>query len=100
MRIRAGVIALMIGGTSIAFGEPPKGHRIRMVAFGANQPAGTRRYHIVLLRDVIGYLRRYLRDHWSIAHYADFKDPAFSFLMMLEKAGAPVNVAADMAGGS
>lgn len=66
----------------------PAGHRIRMVAFGSVRPAGVHKYRIVLLRDVIGYLQRHLRDHWDVVHHADFKDPAFSFLMMLEKAGS------------
>jgi hypothetical protein len=42
----------------------------------------------VLLRDVVEFLRRFLRAHWDVLHHADFKDPAFSFLMMLEKADA------------
>ena len=65
----------------------PTGHQIRMVAFGSVAPAGHHRYRVVLLRDVVAFLRRHLRDHWEIVHRADFKDPAFSFLMMLEKAG-------------
>jgi hypothetical protein len=65
----------------------PAGHHIRMVAFGSVAPAGHHRHRVILLRDVIAFLRRHLRSHWDIVHRADFKDPAFSFLMMLEKAG-------------
>ena len=67
----------------------PAGHQIRMLAFGSVAPAGHQRHRVVLLRDVVAFLRRHLRDHWEIVHRADLKDPAFSFLMRLEKAGCP-----------
>ena len=71
----------------------PAGHRIRLLAFGSMPPERSRpRYRVVLLRDVLGFLRRYLRTHWDVLHHADFKDPAFSFLMMLEKAGTQAEV--------
>ena len=66
----------------------PAGHQVRMVAFGSIAPARPHpTYQIVLLGDVLRFLRRYLHAHWSVLHHADFKDPAFSFLMMLEKVG-------------
>lgn len=66
----------------------PAGHQVRMVAFGSIAPARPHpTYQVVLLGDILRYLRRYLQSHWSVLHHADFKDPAFSFLMMLEKAG-------------
>src|SRR6266540_2102183 len=71
----------------------PAGHRVRLVAFGSVPPERNHpRYRVVLLRDVLGFLRRFLRTHWDVLHHADFKDPAFSFLMMLEKAGAHAEV--------
>ena len=68
----------------------PAGHRVRLVAFGSVPPAGVHRFRVILLKDVVEYLRRHLRRHWDVLHHADFKDPAFSFLMMLEKAGEGV----------
>ena len=66
----------------------PAGHQVRMMAFGSISPAGPHpTYQVVLLRDILRFLRRHLQAHWSVLHQADFKDPAFSFLMMLEKAG-------------
>ena len=47
---------------------------------------GRRDDQVILLGDVLRFLRRYLRAHWSVLHHADFKDPAFSFLMLVEKA--------------
>lgn len=66
----------------------PAGHQVRMVAFGSVRPSGPHRtFQVVLLGDVLRFLRKYLHAHWSVLHHADFKDPAFSFLMLLEKAG-------------
>lgn len=65
------------------------GHDVRLIAFGSAKPTRfTRASHVILLGDIILFLRRYLRAHWDVLHHADFKDPAFSLLMMLEKAGA------------
>lgn len=64
----------------------PSGHSICMIAFGSTSPAGSHRYAVVLLAQVIQFLRNYLRDNWDVLHHADFKDPAFGFLMTLEKA--------------
>lgn len=68
----------------------PGGHRIRMVAFGSTAPSGSQRYRVILLGHVVEHLRRYLRDNWDVLHSADFKEPAFGFLMTLEKAGRGV----------
>lgn len=83
------VEALMCDGRTVN----PAGHRVRLVAFGSVPPERSQpRYRVVLLRDVVDFLRRFLRAHWNVLHHADFKDPAFSFLMMLEKAGATAEV--------
>ena len=83
------VEALMRDGHTVT----PSGHRVRLLAFGSMPPERSHpRYRVVLLRDVLEFLRRFLRTHWDVLHHADFKDPAFSFLMMLEKAGAPAEV--------
>lgn len=77
----------------------PAGHRIRLVAFGSVPPPGVHRFRVIRLKDVVEYLRRHLRRHWEVLHHADFKDPAFSFLMMLEKAGDRVGQHASSSGG-
>lgn len=64
----------------------PSGHRIRMVAFGSVTPGGSHRYFVITLGHVVQFLRQYLHDNWDILHNAEFKDPAFGFLMTLEKA--------------
>ena len=66
----------------------PAGHQVRMVAFGSAPPSGLHpAFKVILLRDVLRFLQRYLLAHWSVLHHADFKDPAFSFLMLLQKTG-------------
>jgi hypothetical protein len=72
----------------------PGGHRIRMVAFGSIAPGRSHRYAVILLGHVVEFLRRYLCENWDVLHTAEFKDPAFGFLMTLEKAdrGLPANV--------
>jgi len=73
----------------------PAGHQVRMVAFGSLPPSRPHpTYQVVLLGDILRFMRRYLQTHWSALHHADFKDPAFSFLMMLEKAGMTSSTAA------
>ena len=70
----------------------PGGHSIRMIAFGSTLPGGSHRYAVIALGHVIQFLRNYLCENWDVLHHADFKDPAFGFLMTLEKAkrGLPV----------
>jgi hypothetical protein len=63
----------------------PVGHQIRMVAFGATAGGG-RGYHTITLGHAVRFLQDYLRDHWEVVRHSDHKDPAFGFLVMLEKA--------------
>ena len=72
----------------------PGGHRIRTIAFGSIAPGGTHRHTVILLGHVVEFLRTYLRENWDILHTAEFKDPAFGFLITLEKAsrGLPKRV--------
>ena len=64
----------------------PAGRNVRMVAFGSTPPSQPHPpYQVILLRDILRFLRQYMRAHWPVLHHADFKDPAFSVLMMLEK---------------
>lgn len=64
----------------------PAGHRIRLVAFGdavdGEFQAGRT---TVPMRHVVEYLQDYLRRHWSVLRHAQFHDPAFATLALLEK---------------
>lgn len=63
----------------------PVGHEIRVVAFGSTVDA-PRSYHTVTLGHVLTFLQEYLREHWEVIGHTDNKDPAFGFLVLLEKA--------------
>lgn len=63
------------------------GYQIRLVAFGAFPPgAEIPPCRIISLGHVLRYLQDYVRRHWSMLRQVQFKDPAFGFLMTLEKA--------------
>ncbi|HLB54964.1 MAG TPA: hypothetical protein VJK71_07645, partial [Gemmatimonadales bacterium] len=65
----------------------PIGHRVRLVAFGAIPGGGGRPPHeVILLGHVVEYLRSQIARHWDTLRHTDYKDPAFGFLMTLEKA--------------
>ena len=68
------------GQTTIA-----NGHRVRLAAFGSTV-GKSRTCHVVTLGQVIDYLNRFIGFHWDVLHHAQFKDPGFGLLMMLEKA--------------
>jgi hypothetical protein len=77
------VDALLRDGTT----RLPVGHRVRLVAFGSSlDPAAGRRYLGIELGHIVRSLQEYLRGHWDVLHHADYKDPAFGFLVTLEKA--------------
>lgn len=63
------------------------GHLVRLVAFGSLPPlSGTGKYEVISLGHVRDFLEAYIREHWDVLCHAQFKDPAFGFEMMLEKA--------------
>jgi len=67
--------------------EPPDGPRIRLMSFGARPPSqrdGTYRWR--LLGDLAGFMHRTITEHWKAAQTIQSKDPALSFLLLLEKA--------------
>lgn len=64
----------------------PRGHRTRLVAFGSTPPGGFHRYQVILLGHIVQFLKEYINEHWEVLHAAEFKDPAFGFLMAVEKA--------------
>jgi hypothetical protein len=65
------------------------GHTVRLVAFGSHAPEGGRspRHSVVLLGSVVAFLEAYVADNWDVLRHAEFKDPAFGFLVTLFKAG-------------
>lgn len=72
----------------------PIGHHVRLVAFGAlpgGEGGGRPPHEVILLGQVLVYLESYIERHWEVLRHTDYKDPAFGFLMTLEKArrGAP-----------
>lgn len=60
--------------------------RVSMVAFGSYR--GERGpFTTITFGRVIRWMRRLARDHWDVLQNAQFKDPALSFLMLMEKSG-------------
>jgi hypothetical protein len=65
----------------------PSGFAIRIIAFGSFPPgAAVPPCRIISLGHVLDFLQRYVRKHWSMLRHLQFKDPAFGFLMTMEKA--------------
>jgi hypothetical protein len=63
------------------------GFTIRMIAFGAFPPGEeVPPCRIISLGHVLHFLQTYVRKHWNVLRHLQFKDPAFGFLMTLEKA--------------
>jgi hypothetical protein len=62
------------------------GHRVRLVAFGVSPGrSGSPKYEIISLGHIQRFLNDYICQHWEVLHQAQFKDPVFGFLVMLEK---------------
>jgi hypothetical protein len=65
----------------------PSGYAVRLIAFGAFPPgAEVPPCRIISLGHVLTFLQSYVRKHWHVLRHLQFKDPAFGFLMTLEKA--------------
>lgn len=65
----------------------PSGYVVRLVAFGAFPPGSqVPPCRIISLGHVLAFLQSYVRKHWHVLRHLQFKDPAFGFLMTLEKA--------------
>jgi hypothetical protein len=65
----------------------PPDHSVRLIAFGSFPPgAAVPPCRIISLGHVLIFLQGYVRKHWSMLRHLQFKDPAFGFLMTLEKA--------------
>ena len=67
--------------------DHPDGPRVRLMAFGARPPTDRHAtYRWRLLGDLAGFMHRRISENWSAAQSIQSKDPALSFLLLLEKA--------------
>jgi hypothetical protein len=63
------------------------GSSVRLIAFGSFPPGSqVPPCRIISLGHVLAYLQAYVHRHWHMLRHLQFKDPAFGFLMTLEKA--------------
>ena len=62
------------------------GHRVRVVAFGSTSSNDSPHHTTVTLGHAAKFLREYIAEYWDLVRNTDFKDPAFGFLVLLEKA--------------
>ncbi len=73
---------LQTGNASI-----PPSFTVRLIAFGSFPPGSeVPPCRIISLGHVLTFLQAYVRKHWHMLRHLQFKDPAFGFLMTLEKA--------------
>lgn len=80
---RAVVDQLLHTGTA----EIPPAFTVRLIAFGSFPPGSeVPPCRIISLGHVLTFLQAYVRKHWHMLRHLQFKDPAFGFLMTLEKA--------------
>lgn len=67
--------------------EIPPAYTARVIAFGSFPPGSqVPPCRIISLGHVYDFLQSYVRKHWHMLRHMQFKDPAFGFLMTLEKA--------------
>ena len=67
--------------------DHPDGPRVRLMAFGARPPTQRDASHRWRLHgDIAGYMYRRIGQNWSAAQAMQSKDPALSFMLLLEKA--------------
>ena len=65
----------------------PPSYSVRLIAFGSFPPGEqVPPCRIISLGHVLQFLQGYVRKHWHMLRHLQFKDPAFGFLMTLEKA--------------
>jgi len=65
----------------------PPSYSVRLIAFGSFPPGEqVPPCRIISLGHVLQFLQMYVRKHWHMLRHLQFKDPAFGFLMTLEKA--------------
>jgi hypothetical protein len=67
--------------------EIAQSYSVRLIAFGSFPPgSAVPPCRIISLGHVLQFLQAYVRKHWGMLRHLQFKDPAFGFLMTLEKA--------------
>jgi hypothetical protein len=67
--------------------EIQSSYSVRLIAFGSFPPGSpVPPCRIISLGHVLQFLQAYVRKHWGMLRHLQFKDPAFGFLMTLEKA--------------
>lgn len=67
--------------------EIQSSYSVRLIAFGSFPPgSAVPPCRIISLGHVLQFLQAYVRKHWSMLRHLQFKDPAFGFLMTMEKA--------------
>ncbi|HUR80267.1 MAG TPA: hypothetical protein VM733_05850 [Thermoanaerobaculia bacterium] len=65
----------------------PPSYSVRLIAFGSFPPGEqVPPCRIISLGHVLQFLQTYVRRHWHMLRHLQFKDPAFGFLMTMEKA--------------
>ena len=65
----------------------PAGPRVRLLAFGGRPPHSDKSPYTWLLHGHLAdYIHEVLTEHWSAAQTIQSKDPALSFILMMEKA--------------
>ena len=64
----------------------PSGHQLRLVVFAASRDAEAAPAHFVGIGHVVRFLQGFLSANWSALRHTESKDPAFGFLITLEKA--------------
>lgn len=65
--------------------QMPSGLRVRQVAFGSVAQGGGRQLKITH-GHVLEFLRKHVRDNWSILRHVQVKDPVLGLLVLAEKA--------------
>ena len=63
------------------------GHQVRLVVFASAAESTTQAGVLVVpLGHVVRFLQAHIDQYWDVLHHAQVKDPAFGFLMTLQKA--------------
>lgn len=74
---------------------------VRLVAFGSLVAPESSAFLAIPLDHVVSFLQGHLRRHWELLRHAQIKDPAYGFLVTLEKVrlGSAAGTGANGAGG-
>jgi hypothetical protein len=73
-------------------GYTARGHRVRLVAFGAYVEEPLHGFLAITLGHVIETISRYMKDNWDVLRVSEFKDPALGMLAMMIKSHATIRV--------